>query len=202
MLAIAREVCTGGPVYPAQGMNEVDTVTQLERWLEDLARRWERFFAHDPKVPVPPDRERSALERRLRDASRTEYRSTAENFRLEQLLHRFMTYNQLWIRQLREREEARVAAAQAAKVLSPPNTPPTTLVPPVGAGYEALHRRYVEALQGLGSRVSVNFERFRETLEMQRRLLEAKGVTVEGYEVVQEGTQVKVKARVRKGTSK
>lgn len=182
-------------------MNAADPLTQLERWLEDLARRWERFFARDPKVPVPPERERAALQRRLHDLSRDEARSTAENFRREQLLHRFMSYSQMWTRQLREREEARVAAAQAAKSSLPPNAPPAVPVPPVGAGYEALHHRYVEALQGLGSRVSVNFERFRETLETQRRLLEAKGVTVEGYEVVQEGTQVKVKARVRKGKS-
>jgi hypothetical protein len=181
-------------------MNAADPVNQLEHWLEDLVHKWERFFARDPNVPVPPDRERAALERRLQAASRLEARSTAESFRMEQLLSRFASYNQLWVRQLREREEARIAAAQAAKISSP-NTPAAVPVPPVGAGYEALHRRYLEALQALGSKVSVNFERFRETLEKQRQLLEARGVTVEGYEVVREGTQVKVKARVRKGTS-
>ncbi len=91
-------------------MNSPDHVSQLEHWLEDLTRKWERFFARDPKVPVPPDRERSALERRLREVSRGDPRTTAESFRMEQLLQRFMVYNQLWQRQLRDREEARANA--------------------------------------------------------------------------------------------
>ena len=170
-------------------------VVQLERWLDDLARRWERYFARDPKVPRPPERERAALERRLRDVSREEIRSTVLQFRLEQLLHRFSTYTALWQRQLREQEEARTArgARKAA------NETPPVAVSPNGDDYRALHERYVGALRASGSDASVNEERFRQALEQQRQALEARGAVVEGFEVVTEGSQVKLRARVRRG---
>ncbi len=174
-----------------------DVIRELERWLEDLTRRWERYFARDPKVPLPPERERAALERRLREASRQELRTTVEQFRLEQLLHRFATFNALWQRQLREREEARVAAAHAGAAT--PDVPRSTTVDSSGDDYRRLHENYLAALQESGNQVAVNFERFRDTLHTQRRMLEERGAVVEGFEVVREGSQVKLKARVRRG---
>ena len=170
-------------------------VGELERWLDDLARRWERYFARDPQVPRPPERERGALERRLRDLSREEVRSTVVQFRLEQLLHRFATYTALWQRQLREQEEARTAG-RARKAA---NEAPATAVSQEGDDYLALHERYVGALRASGSDASVNAERFRQVLEQQRQALEARGAVVEGFEVVTEGSQVKLRARVRRG---
>ena len=170
-------------------------VAQLERWLEDLARRWERYFARDPKVPRPPERERGALERRLRDVSREEIRSTVIQFRLEQLLHRFATYTALWQRQLREQEEARTAA----RIRRPTNEGAPAPVSPAGDDYRSLHENYVGALRASGSDASINEERFRQVLEQQRRALEARGAVVEGFEVVSDGGQVKLRARVRRG---
>lgn len=170
-------------------------VGQLERWLDDLARRWERYFARDPKVPRPPERERGALERRLRDVSREEIRSTVAQFRLEQLLHRFSTYTALWQRQLREQEEARTAS----RTRKAANESPAAPVSQDGDDYRALHERYVGALRASGSDASVNAERFRQVLEQQRQALEARGAVVEGFEVVTEGSQVKLRARVRRG---
>jgi hypothetical protein len=182
-------------VYPLFVASASPDVPQLERWLDDLARRWERYFARDPKVPRPPERERGALERRLRDVSREELRSTVEQFRLEQLLHRFATYTALWQRQLREQEEARTASRVRPTV----NETPAAAVSPEGDGYRTLHERYVGALRAAGSNASVNAERFRQALEQQRQALEARGAVVEGFEVVTEGSQVKLRARVRRG---
>jgi len=170
-------------------------VAQLERWLEDLARRWERYFARDPKVPRPPERERGALERRLRDVSREDIRSTVIQFRLEQLLHRFATYTSLWQRQLREQEESRTAAR--TRRLANEGAPAS--VSSAGDDYRTLHESYVGALRASGSDASINEERFRQVLEQQRRALEARGAVVEGFEVVSDGGQVKLRARVRRG---
>src|SRR5512136_195266 len=112
--------CQGVGLCILAGVSNGDLVGQLERRLEELARRWERFFARDRQVPTPPERERTELERQLRELSRSEGRTSAEQFRMEQLLHRFATFNQLWLRQMREREEARTGAAAAAR---PPNVP-------------------------------------------------------------------------------
>jgi hypothetical protein len=45
----------------------------------------------------------------------------------------------------------------------------------------------------------VGFDSFRQTLEQQRRQLEDRGSVVEGFEVVEDGTHVRVRARVRRG---
>jgi hypothetical protein len=173
-----------------------DLVAQLDRRLEELARKWERFFARDRQVPTPPERERAELERQLRELSRSEGRTSAEQFRMEQMLHRFATYNQLWQRQMRDREEARPQAGGAPR---PPNRPAAA---PVGEGsdeYEGVFTNYVDALKRSGKATPVGFEGFRQTLEQQRRQLEEKGSVVEGFEVVEDGTQVRVRARVRRG---
>jgi hypothetical protein len=173
-----------------------DLPVELGRWLEELARKWERFFAHDPHVRVPPERERDALERRLRELSRQEAPTPAEDFRVQQLLHRFSTFNALWQRQLRDRETSRKG------MTAPPAEINAARRAPVGAvedEYEQLHAAYVGALRAAGGAGTVNLDRFRETLLTQRRAMEERGAVVEGFDVVQEGTQVKIRARVRRG---
>ena len=192
----------GGVVYPFCVSSPAEIVNQLHRWLDELSRKWERFFVHDPQVPLPPERERAALERQLREISRAEFRQTQRNSSVStSSCIAFATYNTLWQRQLREREEAR-QAGRAAVAASAANAPaPAAVDVANGDEFSALHARYLEELQASGATASVNFERFRQTLETQKRLLEERGVTVEGFDVVREGAQVKLKARVRRRAS-
>jgi hypothetical protein len=184
-------------------MSETNVVAQLDRWITELARKYERFFAKDPKVPVPPERERDALERRLREMSRSEPRTVAEQFKQEQLLHRFSTYNQLWLRMLREKEEgAARAAATSAAAAAPsgrPNAAATANVPDSEGEYRRLYSSYRTALEQSGKPAGVAFERFRAALDQQRRSAEAQGATVEGFDVVKEASGVKLRARIRRG---
>ena len=173
-----------------------DIVTELGHWVDELARKWERFFAHDPQVRVPPELERAALDRRLRELSRAEAATAAEAFRVEQLLHRFSTYSAMWQRQLRDREASRRGITAAPDEI---NAGRRALVPPVEDEYETLHSAYVAALHAAGNAGKVSLERFRDSLQAQRRSLEERGARVEGFDVVQEGSQVKVRARVRRG---
>ena len=178
------------------GVTNGDVVGQLERRLEELARRWERYFARDRLVPTPPERERAELEQRLRELSRHEARAAADRFRLDQLLHRFATYNQMWQRMLRDREEARAGAAAPP---SEPNGKAAAPVRTVSDDYRGVFSRYVDALRKTGHEAGVGFDGFRATLEQQRRTLEAGGAVVEGFEVVEAGSQVRIRARVRRG---
>lgn len=179
-------------------------LAQLERRLEQLIRRWERFVRNDPEVRIPPEVERVALERSLRELSREEFRTAAEQFRMEQLLHRFATFNGLWQRLLREREEVRgrVAAARAAMAATPGGNAPTPAsVSAEDAEVHTLHRQYLAALRSAGSQAAVSLEGFRTALERQRTTLEQRGAAVEGFDVVQEDGAVKVRARIRRGRS-
>jgi hypothetical protein len=164
--------------------------------MDELVRRWERFFAHDPQVRVPPERERLALERRLRELSRQEAPTPAEEFRVQQLLHRFSTCSGMWQRQLRDREASRKGITAAPAEINAARWAP---VPPKEDEYETLHAAYLAALRAVGSAGTVSLERFRDSLQSQRYSLEERGAIVEGFEVVQEGPQVKLRARVRRG---
>jgi hypothetical protein len=177
-------------------MSTPDLIAQLDRWLVELARKWERFFAGDRQVSLPPERERAALERRLQELSRSEGPTASERFRMEQLLHRFSTLNQLWQRMLRDREEARVGAGGARRALNESPPPP---VPEEGGEYERVFSSYVDALRKAGRGSPVGFDRFSQALKEQRHQLESRGAIVEGFEVVEEGDNVRVRARVRRG---
>jgi hypothetical protein len=177
-------------------MSTPDLIAQLERWVAELARKWERFFAGDRQVPLPPELERAALARRLQELSRSESPSAAERFRMEQLLHRFSTYNQLWQRMLRDREEARVVGGGARRALNETATP---AVSQEGAAYEGVFSRYVDALKKVGKEAPVGFDRFSQALKEQQQQLEARGSVVEGFEVVEEGDKIRVRARIRRG---
>jgi len=178
-------------------MNGQDLVGELGRWLDELARRWERFFARDPLVRVPPERERAALERRLRELSREEAATAADEFRQQQLLHRFSVLNVMWQRQLRDREASRKGITAPPEEINAGRRAPVS--PPADAAYESLHTAYLAALRETGSTATVGLARFQETLSAQRRLLEERGAVVEGFDVVREGEKVKLKARVRRG---
>jgi hypothetical protein len=177
-------------------MNPADLVNDLNRRLDELARRWERFFARDPKVRTPPEPERIALERRMRELSRLEAPTAADDFRVQQLLYRFSTLNAHWQRQLRDREESRKRVAAAEEDA---NAARRASVPPAGDEYETLHAAYTAALRATGVAGTVSLDRFRDSLLAQRRALEARGAVVEGFDVVQEGAAVKLRARVRRG---
>lgn len=170
-----------------------DEIVRLEGMLAELARRWERYVARDPKVPLPPEKERVILERRLREVSREESLSAADQFRLEQLLHRFAAYNQLWQRQLRTRE-----VGVAGEVRPRPNVPAAPSVPQGQDEVAVLFGRYAELVRRRGAQ-PLDIERFRTFLAAQRAQLEAKGHVVEGFDVAEVDGQLRIQARVRRG---
>jgi hypothetical protein len=173
-----------------------EQIVLLENALRDLIRDWERFFAGDLKVPPQAKHER--IERRLRLLSGETIQRRAEQFKLENLQHRFMAYAANWTRMLREREEGRgrfasesTAAAAAAAPSSNAGTPGTVST----AGSATLYDRYVFAKQERDEQVKVSRQDFEAQIQSQRAKLEKRL----GYEVrfdvhVQDG-KVKLAAR-------
>ncbi|MGQ9496228.1 MAG: hypothetical protein ACUVRY_08280 [Thermoanaerobaculaceae bacterium] len=164
------------------------SMDDMERKLEELARKWERYFSGDQEVPIPPERERAALARQLQVLSREEGLPFAVRFRLDGLLHRFSTYNQLWERQLRARSEARRAA----------NAQGASSVKKVEDDVARLHREYVASMEKVGRRTSLDLAAFRKVLADQKRRLESQGLEVRGFVVVCQGNQVSLRAKARK----
>jgi len=172
-------------------MHMAAALAELDRAFRALIVEWERYFSGDRKVPPIGDRERFA--RRLGVLTGREARG-AEAFRREQLQHRFTSYSQMWERQLRQREEGRVAGGyiQGAP-RSAPNAEAAASVE--SGGDEGLWNRYVIEKERLGQEVTMGREAFLEQLNRQREELEARfGCTVR-FQVQVEGGRVKVAAR-------
>lgn len=183
-------------------------LTIVENALQQLIKEWERFFAGVRRTPPVGERER--LTRRLRVLTEEGAGRHAEQFRLERLQGRFQSYSMMWERMLREREEGRTFQGYLARDVSPPEVPSPTSPPsgggPVQAnagaaanvddgGVSALYDRYVAARRELGQGSRVDRETFAAQLEAQRRQLEGRlGGSVQ-FEVVVDGSKVKLAAR-------
>ena len=178
-------------------MDMTAQVTQLERELQDLILQWDRFFSGDRRQP--PQKERERLSRRLRLLSEHGSGARATMFRFEQLQHRFSTYNALWERQLREREEGRRAAVPRHLAVGTANEEGSPSVQRKEEAGGDLYDQYVAARAALGEKVALAREQFEEKLARQRKVAESKLGGPVRFEVFVDGSKVKIAARAVNG---
>lgn len=98
----------GAPAPPqaarkAPALGEV--FDQLARDIRQLQIDFERFF--NGGLPLPPDELRNRIQAQIRNLRTLKLTSTLDSFRLGDLEARFNSYNELFNRRLREREEGR-----------------------------------------------------------------------------------------------
>ena len=171
-------------------------VTRLERELQALILEWERFFSRDRRLP--PQKERIDLSRKIRRLFEHGVRGSGAQFRLEQLQHRFNTYNQLWERQLREREEGRRSGNWRRPGARRPDTRPPAAVQG-SAGAPSLYDRYVREMERLGQKVGVDRQEFEDRIQRQKRRAERKLGRPVTLDVVVSDGKVRLAARAVKG---
>jgi hypothetical protein len=186
-------------------MNLADSIALVENALRDLIRDWERFFAGDLKVP--PNAKHERISGRLKSLSQHPMQRRADQFRLDQLQHRFMAYAMNWDRMLREREEGRgrfaaAAQAKAAELATPPNTAPAESVDQRKG--DALYDRYVAAKREHGQEVGADRAAFEAQIDAERAKLEDRLGEKVRFDVLVEDGKVKLAARRerRKGKGK
>jgi hypothetical protein len=176
-----------------------EEIVYLDRILQEHIRKWDRFFAGVEKVP--PQIERERLNQRIRMLSEQTLNRRADQFRLEQLQHRFQTYSMNWERMLREREEGRTASGHtnpALRAPEVPNVPPSPAVQ--STGEDALFDRYCEAKVKHGVEVKVDRKTFEAQIESQRQRIEERLGRKVRFEVQVEDDKVRVVARKIKRT--
>jgi hypothetical protein len=175
-------------------MELIEQIAVLERALRDHIIKWEKFFSGVDKVP--PVTERDRIARRLRLLSEETVNRRAEQFRIEQLQHRFMTYSQNWERMLRAREEGRTPSfhsnprlrrAAAANVSRGSSVEET--------GGDALFEQYCAAKSEHGLSVGVDRATFDEQIAVQRQKIEERLGTKVRFQVRVEDGNVRVVAR-------
>ena len=179
-------------------------IQMLERDLREQVKNWERFFSGG--LRVPPEVERTRFAQRLRTLAEQNFTRRADQFRIEQLQHRFMSYSQNWERMLRDREEGRLRPGDGSSMprtqpqIEETNAPTVTSVD--SSGQEALYDRYVSAKRQLGLDVRMERSAFDKQLEKQRSDLQEKLGRQVQFEVRVEDGKVKLAARkVRKRES-
>jgi hypothetical protein len=201
----------------------MEVVVQLERALDELARRCDRFLGHEPGATMPGVAEIDALEQRIRQAALGHAASPAEQARLAQLSSRFGTKAGGW-RQLARAADQECASAQAPKPATrlqaaptPPKPAASAVAPapargsgaaaagPSTAGisparmeeYRHLFARYQAVMERAGETLPTSLERFVRELEEQRKRLEDRGTLVVGFDIVREASGVHVRPRTR-----
>jgi len=172
-----------------------EQIVLVENALRDLIRDWERFFAGDLKVP--PEAKHERLERRLRLLSGGTVQRRADQFRLENLQHRFMTYATNWTRMLREREEGRGRFAASGNRPGQAETATNVAATSSVSTSEspALYDRYVVAKQERGLEVNVSRKDFEAQIAAQRKKLEERLGHAVRFEVHVADGKVKLAAR-------
>jgi hypothetical protein len=176
-------------------MSLEDQIAKLDKDLRDLIVSWDRFFAGD--LRVPPHADHGRLSNRLRALSGKPNQRRAEQFRLEQLQHRFASYAANWERMLREREEGRGRFGGSGTAV-----PPRPAAANAGGGSsvestdgEPLYDQYVAAKREHGDEVSVDREKFERQLAEKRKKLQARLGRDVRFEVMVDDGKVKLAAR-------
>lgn len=176
-----------------------EQIAFLDRVLQEHIRKWERFFSGVEKVP--PQTERERINRRIRLLSEQTINRRADQFRLEQLQHRFQTYSANWERMLREREEGRSLRDHTNPSLPAPESANAPSAAPVDlTEEEALFDRYRRAKAEHGADVKVDRETFDAQIASQRQRIEERLGRKVRFEVQVEDGKVRVVARKIKRT--
>jgi hypothetical protein len=179
-------------------MELIEQITILERTLQEHIRKWERYFSGVDRVP--PQVEKDRINRRIRRLAEQTVNRRAEQFRIEQLQHRFMTYSMNWERMLREREEGRDPSSQVASELHRPVAANDKASQSVDlAGGDSLFDRYLTAKTDRGLEVSVDRETFDAQIAEQRQKIEKRLGREVRFDLQIDGDKVRVVAKKKKG---
>ena len=200
-------------------MSVEQDLVALEGQMRLLQIEWEKFFGGVEKKP--PTDLKSKVEGLIRRYSNAEMRSNFERFRYQALVARYNTFNELWSKKLRAREEGRPLGVHGlrADVLPPPPPPPPSpervaaAAPPaaissIASGEVRLARpddpqavrelfaRFLEARSAAGETAGVKFESFQKLIATQAgRLLTEKGAKAVDFRLETKDGKVSLKAK-------
>jgi len=179
-------------------MELIEQITILERALQEHIRKWEKYFSGVDRVP--PQEEKEHINRRIRRLAEQTVNRRAEQFRIEQLQHRFMTYSQNWERMLREREEGRAVQPHTDHELRRPAATNTGSTGSVDTPDDAaLFDRYRSAKAERGLDVGVDRATFDQQIAEQRKKIEERLGRKVRFDLQIEGDKVRVVAKKKKG---
>jgi hypothetical protein len=199
-----------------------DDLNDIEKGIRQIQVEWEKFFSGLERKP--PNDLKTRLERLIRSYAGTEIRNATDRFRYQTLTARYNTFNELWNKRLRAKEEGRALGfhgrfeklhEQHVAELTPPASddalPELELprVPPPRTGevrvespeldreaVRALYDRFLEARQQAGEAGALKFDSFQKLITQQTtRILTEKGAQAVDFRLETKDGKVSLKAR-------
>ena len=189
----------GSPKRPAaaavpRSVNVQEGLDQLGKSIQELRIEFERFF--NGTLAVPPEELRNRVVVQLRQLRNANLAAAVDTFRLSDLEARFNTYNELFNRRLREREEGRHAGRPPVDLAAAPRFD-------VGKGIlvaDAVEPAAAEALYaGLARGAEAprfDLDSFQTYIERQAAAIRARtGCAQVQFRLAEEDGKLKLKAR-------
>lgn len=190
-----------------------EDLDRLDTAIRQLQVKWDLFFNGQEKKP--PHDLQGQVEALVRRYANAEIRNNGERFRYQSLTARFTTFNELWQKRLRAREEGKafgVHGLRAERLPPPPPPPEAPRRPSAGAGefrvadassdtaaVRRLYDRLVEEKRRAGEAAAPAFESFRELIGRQTQKIRAeKGASAVDFRLETKDGKVSIKARIIK----
>ena len=177
---------------PVPGLG--DALDLLARDIRLLQIEYEKFF--NGALPVPPEDFRHRVQAQLRNLRNTTTTSAVDNFRLADLEARFNSYNELFNRRVRDREEGRHRAHRPAPVEVRRFDPRQGIVVGETVDPEAAEALYQGLAGGPGDGPRFDLDSFQTYLARQAAAIRAKtGCAEVQFRLADEDGKLKLKAR-------
>ena len=191
-----------------------DDLDRLDVAIRQVQVKWDLFFNGQEKKP-PVDLQ-TQVETLIKRYANTEIRNNGDRFRYQSLCARYTTFNELWQKRLRAREEGRVFGVHGLRAeRMPPPAPPSPPPPRAAAAAPAeirvsdpsrdaaavrvLYERFVEERRRAGEPHAPAFESFRDLIGRQTERIRAeKGAHAVDFRLETRNGKVSLKARIVK----
>jgi hypothetical protein len=191
-----------------------DDLDRLDVTIRQLQVKWDLFFNGQEKKP--PSDLQSQVEGLVRRYANVEIRNNGDRFRYQSLCARYTTFNELWQKRLRAREEGKPFGVHGLRAEQlPPPAPPPPRVPRAAApasgeirvtdashdsaAVRALYERFVEERTRAGEASAPVFENFRDLISQQTERIRAeKGAQAVDFRLETRNGKVSLKARIVK----
>jgi hypothetical protein len=194
-----------------------EDLDRLDVTMRQLQVKWDLFFNGQEKKP--PSDLQSQVEQLIKRYANSEIRNNGERFRYQSLSARYTTFNELWQKRLRVREEGKAFGMHGLRAEQLP--PPKPAAPPPGpkaqgrapaAGeirvadatrdndaVQELYNRFVEERIRAGEAHAPVFENFRDLIRQQTERIRAeKGAQAVDFRLETRDGKVSLKARIVK----
>ncbi len=190
-----------------------EDLDRIDVMLRQLQVKWELFFNGTERKP--PSELQTQVETLIRRHSNAEIRNNGDRFRFQGLTARFTTFNELWQKKLRAREEGRLYGMHGLKAEKmPPPGPPLNLsfkpeapqqefrvVDPARdtAAVRALYEKFVEERRRVGETQAPAFDSFQALIGKQaEKIRSEKGAQAVDFRLEIRDGKVALKAKVVK----